>query len=160
MKPHALSTLLVLLSLNIISCKNAEEASQSNLEVVLSVYDPSNPGTVRSSGDFDPSELKVFFDGEYLGMTPLEFTTERLRTLGMPSYEKVDTSENSFWLTWDSDGHGRFELTMPDDPASRRILEFRSAEDDSVVLFAGVTTQPVGDGAIQLSVTIPNQSNG
>ena len=160
MKTLLLSFSLALLAINLIACDKADVSTSSDVEIILSVYDPANPGSVRSNGNFDTNQLKVFYKGEYLGETPLEFTTERLQSLKLPSYEKIHTSENSLWITWDSDLHGRLVVAMPKSPETKTNFELRSIEDDSEVLFNGFTTQPTEEGAILLSVKIKIPEEG
>ena len=160
MKNHLLSGALVFLLITLTACRKAEESTSAHVEIILGVYDPANPGSVRSYGNFDTRQLKVFYKGEYLGQTPLEFTTERLQRLKLPSYEKIHTGENSLWITWASDLHGRLVVAMPESPEAKTNFELRSIEDDSEVLFNGFTTQPTEEGAILLSLTIKIPEEG
>ena len=160
MKTLLLSFSLALLAINLTACDKADVSTSSDVEIILSVYDPANPGSVRSDGNFDSSELKVFYKGEYLGETPLEFTTDKLQSLKLPSYQKIDTSENSLWITWDGNGHGRLVVAMPESPDIKTNFELRSIEDDTEVLFSGFTTQRTEEGAILLSVKIKIPEEG
>ena len=118
------------------SCKKAEVDTP---QIIIDVYSSDKVSSVRPHGEFISDPLDLYLEGTFIGSTPMKFYQADLDRLNLPGYEQVDTSPESFWLTWDNNGHGRFEIVDPKSPDKKRLLEFRTKDRDNpeVRLFSG-----------------------
>jgi len=141
--------LLMLFSCLVFSCKNPQA---NNVQVFFDVYEEGKPigGTIEGLGEEDPAPVDVYLDDVYVGTTPLSLTEDDLVRLNLPLYKRVDTSPTTHWNTWDSDGHGAFEIVDPESSSEKRKLDFRTTDRSNAQIkyFEGLISRRLESGAI------------
>jgi len=134
------------------SCNSDQDSTIAVL--ILDVYDPDNPGMVVPAGEFSSQQVRVFLDGQLLGTTPITFTSQRLRELGLPEYQKIDHGGEANWITWSTEGSSRLVVTDPIKQDQRRGITLLAIDDEGEVPISNLLTQPTGAKGVRISVAI------
>jgi 3,4-dihydroxy-2-butanone 4-phosphate synthase len=145
--------LVLLLSLSCLTnCNVNHNAGKAVL--VLDVFDPENPGGFILPGAFDSQQVRVFLNGESLGTTPIEFSSQKLRKLGLPKFQKIHQGDGVSWVTWSMGKSSRLTVTDAHDQDKKQEIKLFSLNKDSEIRISSFLTQPTKEGGIRISVTI------
>ena len=126
---HMNQSLFILLSAAAIlacGCDSPGTGNRTEVDVVVDVWDPSNPVDGKMNGDWDSRKVEVYLDDEYLGSTPLRFTSAKRLELGLPEYRSIEIDEKRHWVTWDYNGRDSVVIAHPESRESKKRLHFKT----------------------------------
>jgi hypothetical protein len=126
---QTLQIFLSVTALSLSSCDSSKQDQSPAVDVVVAVWDPSNPVDGAMKGDWDSQNADVYLDNRYLGRTPIKFTAAKRRELGLPEYRKIDIDDKRHWVTWDYNGGDSILIAHPESPESKKRLHFRTTTD-------------------------------
>ncbi|MGJ8640374.1 MAG: hypothetical protein ACSHYA_13385 [Opitutaceae bacterium] len=123
---QSLYILLTIVAMLLCSCDSPSTGNNTEVDVVIDVWDPSNPVDGTMNGDWESRNVEVYLDDTYLGRTPLRFTPAKRRELGLPEYRTINLDDKRHWVTWDYNGRDSVIIAHPETRESKKRLHFKT----------------------------------
>ena len=135
---------------------SAEKVEDGNEDIVVEAIFIENPRERFQASE--PVVTEILLDGRYLGKTPIRFTPEKRKGLGLPNYERIAINERKHWVTWDIHEPGELLLRHPESKESKRILKLKKPKHlADNARYTGMHVEHKTDTGLRISIRLePN----